>query len=123
MPKPVLSRVWEPSAPSRGQMSHPNRLDRGPRVDARRVRMQPRPAAIVPSREAFMAFWADLVARRCGSREVAAVTFEVTFQTACNWFDRFSCPTGDKVAIAVALWPEEFAGGCFGVAGGAGRGR
>lgn len=53
--------------------------------------------------------WADLVARRCGDRETAALTFGVTFQTACNWFDGFVCPSGDKVMIAVQLWPEEFA--------------
>ena len=54
-------------------------------------------------------FWADLVARRCGDRETAARMFGVTFQTACNWFDGYVCPSGDKVMIAVQLWPEEFA--------------
>lgn len=53
-------------------------------------------------------WWADLVARRCGTRETCAAVFGVTFQTACNWFDGFSCPTGDKVMDAMDLWPEEF---------------
>ena len=34
--------------------------------------------------------------------------FGVTFQTACNWHDGFSTPTGDKVLTAMRLWPEEF---------------
>lgn len=80
-------------APRAGQMSHRNGFDRG---------------AVITRHEATV-FWADLVARRCGSREVCAVQFGVTFQTACNWFDGFACPTGDKVLLAVRLWPDEFA--------------
>jgi hypothetical protein len=51
----------------------------------------------------------DLVEARCGTREVAATVFGVTFQTACNWFDRDRCPMGDKVMLAVRMWPEAFA--------------
>lgn len=53
-------------------------------------------------------FWAELVARRCRTREECAVLFGVTFQTACNWFDGFSCPTGAAVLNAVRMWPDEF---------------
>jgi len=60
-------------------------------------------------RAAAVRFWAELMARRCGTREACAVMFGVTFQTACNWFDGFSCPTGDRVMMAVRAWPEEFA--------------
>lgn len=60
------------------------------------------------SRHQATVFWADLVARRCRSREECAVLFGVTFQTACNWFDGFSCPTGAAVLNAVRMWPDEF---------------
>lgn len=98
------------TAPQRRQTSHLNPLDRiGGRgrssYAARRVSVAP-----VIARMDAMAFWADLVQRRCGTREEAAVQFEVTFQTACNWFDGFSCPTGDKVLSAMRWWPEEFVG-------------
>lgn len=90
-------------------MSRPRPVDRCPRdggrsaLAARRVTVAP-----VVSPHAARAFWAGLLARRCGSREEAAVVFGVTFQCACNWFDGFSTPTGDKVLMAVRLWPEEF---------------
>lgn len=94
-------------APGRDQKSRANPFDRraGGRgaAAARRVSVAP-----VITRHEATAFWADLVARRCRSREECAVVFQVTFQTACNWFDGFSCPTGDKVMMAMALWPEEF---------------
>ena len=94
-------------APVRGQMSHASAIDRGrSAAAARRVSVAP-----VITRHEATVFWADLVARRCASREACAVIFAVTFQTACNWFDGFSCPTGDKVMMAMALWPEEFTGG------------
>lgn len=85
-------------------MSHARGLDRGRSAQAmRRITVAP-----VITRHEYIVFWADLVARRCGTREDCASMFEVTFQTACNWFDGFSCPTGDKVFMAVRKWPEEF---------------
>lgn len=65
-------------------------------------------AVPVVTRHQAAVFWADLMARRCGSREACAVMFGVTFQTACNWFDGFSVPTGDKVMMAQRAWPDEF---------------
>lgn len=92
------------TAPRRGQMSRGNPVDHGRgAMAARRVSVAP-----VITRHERIVWWADLVARRCGSREACAVMFGVTFQTACNWFDGYSCPTGDKVMDAVDLWPEEF---------------
>lgn len=86
-------------------MSHTKGFDRRRSASAkRRVSVAP-----VITKHAAMVFWADLVARRCGTREECAVKFTVTFQTACNWFDGFSCPTGDKVMMAMRMWPEEFA--------------
>ncbi len=96
-------------APTRGQMSHANgidRLGRGRSVQARR-RAQVLPVITVSRRDAI-SFWSQLLARRCGSRERAAVMFDVTFQTACNWWDGFSVPTGDKVLQAMRWWPEDF---------------
>ncbi|WP_054304576.1 hypothetical protein [Gemmobacter sp. LW-1] len=91
-------------------MSHTKAFDRAGRgrgaVAARRISVPP-----VITRHAATAFWADLVARRCASREECAVMFGVTFQTSCNWHDGFSCPTGDKVMMAMRMWPEEFTGG------------
>lgn len=92
-------------------MSHPNRLDAGRGRGAaahRRVQVLP---LIAVTRSEATAFWAGLVARRCGSREATAAMFGVTFQTACNWWDEFSCPTGDKVLQAMRWWPEDFAAG------------
>jgi hypothetical protein len=92
-------------------MSHPKVIDlqgRGRSARARR-RVQALPVIHVTRHEAQL-FWAGLVARRCGTRERCAVMFDVTFQTACNWFDGFSCPTGDKVMQAQLWWPEDFAG-------------
>ncbi len=81
----------------------PHQMSRGHGFDPRRSWALPD-----VSRAEAVRFWADLVARRCGSREACAVMFQVTFQTACNWFDGFSCPTGDRVMVAVRAWPEEF---------------
>ena len=102
-------------APHAGQMSHTNGFDRrrgsnqGRGIEARR-RAQTLPV-ISFTRHYMAVFWAGLVARRCQSRERCAVMFDVTFQTACNWFDGFSCPTGDKVMQAMRWWPEDFEAG------------
>lgn len=103
----VRSVASAQSAPRRGQMSHAREVDRRRGGAGRRQVGLVRPALTV-SRHAAVVIWADLVARRCETREACAVMFEVTFQTACNWFDGFSCPGGDKVMQAVEWWPEEF---------------
>ena len=114
MSLPCPSPVRLPSsALERGQMSHASAVDRrrrGQRV-ARAVtvvRSDAVPVAEVSGAE-FRAWWSALVARRCVTREACADMFGVTFQTACNWFDGFSTPTGDKVFLAVVVWPEDFA--------------
>lgn len=98
-------------------MSRPNGFEarlavhgRGRSLAARRrVSVAP-----VVARGQAMGFWAELVLRRCGSREEVASVFEVSFQTACNWCDAASCPTGDKVLCAIRWWPEEFGPGAEG---------
>lgn len=99
-----------PSARPSGQMSHGNRFQpsggrgRGLRA-VRRVQGACGPVDVSAARVA----WSRFVARICGSREECAVVFGVTFQTACNWFDAFSTPTGDKVMQAARDWPDQFA--------------
>lgn len=114
----ALRRFPEPAgqrSTTRGQTSHPNPFEgRGRSVQSLR-RASGRLSSTLDKR-AFVAWWADLVARRCGTREACAVMLDVTFQTACNWFDGFSCATGDKVALACTIWPEEFAALAEGVA-------
>ena len=100
----------DPSARSAGQMSHANRFapagGRGRSVRSmRRAQGAVGPLDVCAVRVA----WSRFVAVVCGSREECAVVFGVTFQTACNWFDGFSTPTGDKVMQASADFPEAYA--------------
>ena len=90
------------AAPRPGQMS-PSKP-----VDLRLVGGTRRRRAPRITRQTTKEFWADLMKRRAVTREDAADLFGVTFQTACNWFDGFVVPSGDKVLIAIDLWPEEF---------------
>jgi hypothetical protein len=106
-PRPVL-----PAASPR-PVSRVNPLEGRGRSLAARRRIAVRPGVSAwaqewVEREAFKVWWGDLVEARCGTREVAATVFGVTFQTACNWFDRDRCPMGDKVMLAVRMWPGDF---------------
>ena len=105
--KPPSAYVRTQAAPDRRQMSHPNRLDGRGRSLAARRRAYALPVISVTSIE-FRDIWVGVVTRRCRSRENCAAMFRVTFQTACNWFDGLSTPTGDKVWQAVQWWPEDF---------------
>lgn len=60
-------------------------------------------------RAAFSDRWARLVRSCFRSRDRCARELGVTFQTACNWFDGASRPTGDKVALVALDYPEDFA--------------
>ena len=90
------------SAPRPGQTSTSKIVDLRIVGGARRRR------APLVTRHQAKAFWADLMARRAETREDAARIFSITFQCACNWFDGAVVPSGDKVLIAIKLWPEEF---------------
>lgn len=60
-------------------------------------------------RTVFPDLWADFLrANYRGAIEVA-FNFNVTEQTATNWLNGVSRPTGDKVAIAAMRCPVEFA--------------
>jgi len=48
----------------------------------------------------FPDLWSGFLRSQFRSREQAAAYFEVTFQTACNWWDGVVRPSGDKVAQA-----------------------
>jgi hypothetical protein len=85
-------------------MSRIRSFDRGrSALAARRVTVAP-----VVTVAAFREFWAALLARHCGTATEISRVFDVTLQTGANWLDEFSTPTGDKVLMAVRLWPEEF---------------
>lgn len=75
------------------------------RAVARRCFHRPDPVAY---RSEFVPRWSRLVALVFGSRDICATAMGVTLQTACNWFDGISRPTGDKVAMLAFMHPEEF---------------
>lgn len=113
-------RLAVPPVPNRAAPQRPvsrvNPLEGRGRSLAARRRIAVRPGVSAwaqewVDRDAFKVWWGDLVEARCGTREVAATLFGVTFQTACNWFDRDRCPMGDKVMLAVRMWPEAFGPG------------
>ncbi len=57
----------------------------------------------------FAEGWSKLIRTKCRTRNEAALRFDVTLQTACNWWSGTVCkPMGDKVALAALWWPEEF---------------
>lgn len=108
------------SAPLRrtgaGQMSPANAF--APNLDQRRGRwpgaarhrvgrLSPRTVtfACPPDREAFMAAWSKFLRLSCGTRGEVARVYDVTFQTACNWWDGSRVPTGDKVGHAHTVAP------------------
>ena len=67
-------------------------------------RLSPRTVtfATTPDRDAFMAAWGQFLRRTAVVRE-----YDVTFQTACNWFNGERVPTGDKVGHAFTLYEAE----------------
>lgn len=61
---------------------------------------------INPDRDAFLRRWSLLMISSFSSREICAVHFDVTFQTACNWFDGNCSPYGHHVDHAVRTLPR-----------------
>lgn len=121
MTRPLRRSLIPDPAPRAGQTSRPNPFEgrgRGARAARRvsgRLAVQGAPGFTVDRRE-FVVWWADLMRRRCVTREACAVIFQQTFQTACNWFDGFSVANGRAVLQAAIMWPEEFADLAEGVA-------
>jgi hypothetical protein len=96
-------------ATARSQMSPVNGFD-GRGRDASRARWRAAPVGFVPTRGDLRRAWAQAMEAEFGCREVCAAAMEVTFQTACNWFDEFSTPTGDKVIRFALCHPTAYAG-------------
>jgi hypothetical protein len=57
-------------------------------------------------RDAFMEAWAKFVKLSCVTRTECVRVYDVTFQTACNWFNAERVPTGDKVSHAFTVAPN-----------------
>jgi hypothetical protein len=77
----------------------------------REGRLSPRSVtfASVPDRDAFMQAWSRFIRATTRDRDHCAKVYATTFQTACNWWDGARVPTGDKVAHAFALHPNQAA--------------
>lgn len=118
-PRPPLHVVASSAAPLRrtggSQMSPANAFEgRGRWSGAARHRvgrLAPNTVTFATpmSRDACMDAWARFVRTVTCSRTHCAKAFDITFQTACNWYDGKVVPTGDKMAHAAASWPREFA--------------
>jgi len=89
-------KVFAPRAPAGG---------RGRAVPLRPLRLAP----VEPDRAGLLVWWSGLLMRRCGAVRGIVAVFGCTEQTARNWLDGFSCPTGVALDLALRLWPEEFA--------------
>jgi len=57
-------------------------------------------------RDFFAARWKDFVRGTFRSPEDVIRHFDVTFQTACNWWNGVCCPFGDEVNMAWDDFPE-----------------
>lgn len=56
----------------------------------------------------FPDLWSAYLRANFRNIETVAVSFDVTFQTACNWWQGTHRPSGDKVALAAIRDPEGF---------------
>lgn len=71
-------------------------------------RLSPRTVtfASTPDRDAFMDAWRRFVRLTSKTRTNVVREYDVTFQTACNWFNGERVPTGDKVSHGFTLYRE-----------------
>lgn len=60
-------------------------------------------------RSEFPDMWSAYLRASFRNPETVSVAFDVTFQTACNWWNATHRPSGDKVALAALRDPEGFA--------------
>ncbi len=102
MPSPISLHQARQDRAARGQKS-PAKSFAGQPFSRRAVRVIP-----VVDKAGFVAWWAGLLRRRCGDAAAVAQTFGCTEQAARYWLDEFSCPMGQYVDLALALWPEDF---------------
>jgi hypothetical protein len=83
---------------------------RRPRQARARIgRLTPRTVtfASTPARDDFMEAWAKFLKLTSKTRTNVVRQYDVTFQTACNWFNGERVPTGDKVGHAFTLFKAE----------------
>jgi len=83
-----------------GQKSHEKAFS------GRRVRVVP-----VVDKPGFVSWWAWFLRQPdtcAGDAVVIAQTFGCTEQAARYWLDEYSCPMGQYVDLAMAMWPEHF---------------
>lgn len=59
-------------------------------------------------RTEFPDMWSAYLRASFRNPEAVAVAFDVTFQTACNWWKATHRPSGDKVALAALSDPAGF---------------
>lgn len=71
-------------------------------------RLSPRTVTFAspPDRDAFMDAWRRFLRLTSKSRGNIVREYDVTFQTACNWWNGERVPTGDKVGHAFTLYRE-----------------
>lgn len=108
--------VSSQSAPMRRtgavQMSPANAFEgrgRWPGAARQRVgRLSPRTVTFAspPDRDDFMDAWRRFLKLTSKTRTNVVREYDVTFQTACNWFNGERVPTGDKVGHAFTLYRE-----------------
>lgn len=60
-------------------------------------------------RTEFPDLWSAYLRSSFRNPEAVSVAFDVTFQTACNWWNATHRPSGDKVALAALADPDGFA--------------
>lgn len=95
------------------QMSPANAFEgRGRRPGQARQRigrLSPRTVtfACTPDRDDFMQAWSKFLKLTSKTRTSVVREYDVTFQTACNWFNGERVPTGDKVGHAFTLYRTE----------------
>lgn len=93
------------------QMSPANAFEgRGRWPGAARQRMgrlSPRTVTFAspPDRDEFMDAWRRFLRATSKTRTAVVREYDVTFQTACNWWNGERVPTGDKVGHAFTLHP------------------
>lgn len=59
-------------------------------------------------RTEFPDLWSGYLRASFRNPEAVSVAFDVTFQTACNWWNATHRPSGDKVALAAMADPDGF---------------
>lgn len=111
-PHPVSSLMNQPR--KRKSLSHPriayDQMSRASPFDGRGRALADRRRAYgavgALDKDDFRRRWSLLMIASFSSRELCAVHFAKTFQTACNWFEGTATPTGEIVHHAMQTLPR-----------------